>query len=178
MECHTSQVQFRTREQEITSIATPIAFMIWSKILVLSTSNDLHCTRHLYIRQAATGMPPEKPRSWEMHFKRRSWYSYTHIEQCYRKNSENEYRAFIVFFDELCINCLPAASPFEICAAFLQLQTPRDYLWYDPEWNKIWLSTLLVLPQVLKLYLCQTTSSSYRGHHLSIMHSPILWSSL
>lgn len=51
--------------------------MIQSKMLVLSTSKDLQWRRHLYIRQAATGLPPEKPRSCEVHFIKRSWFSCT-----------------------------------------------------------------------------------------------------
>lgn len=51
--------------------------MIRSKTLVLSTSNDLQWRRHLYMTQAAIGLPPENPKSWDMHLIRSSWFSCT-----------------------------------------------------------------------------------------------------
>lgn len=56
--------------------------MVWmmrSKTLVLSTSKDLQWRRHLYIRHAAIGFPPENPRSCEIHLMSNSWFSYQHI---------------------------------------------------------------------------------------------------
>lgn len=49
--------------------------MIRSKTLVRSTSNDLHCKRHLYMMQAAIGLFPAKPRCWEIHRMSNSWFS-------------------------------------------------------------------------------------------------------
>ena len=70
------QVPFQLKQKlSHTSSAEPTVWMIRSKILVLSTSKDRHWRRHLYIRQAETGLPLEKPRSCEIHFISRSWFS-------------------------------------------------------------------------------------------------------
>lgn len=58
-----------------TSIAFPIVWMIRSKTLVRSTSNDLHCRRHLYMIQAAIGRFPAKPKCCAIHRMSNSWFS-------------------------------------------------------------------------------------------------------
>lgn len=63
--------------QEFTSMAEAIVWIIRSNTLVLSTSNDLQWRRHLYMTQAAIGLPPENPKSCVIHLIRRSWFSCT-----------------------------------------------------------------------------------------------------
>lgn len=50
-----------------TSISWSMVWIIRSKMLVFSASNDFHCLRHLYMKQAATGRPFEGSRRWAIH---------------------------------------------------------------------------------------------------------------
>lgn len=58
-----------------TSMDRPMAWIMRSKMVVFSASNDRHFLRHLYMMQAAMGLPLGNPIRCAMHRFTRSWHS-------------------------------------------------------------------------------------------------------
>lgn len=83
-----------------TSMALPMVWIILSKMLVRSTSNDLHCKRHLYMMQAAIGLFPAKPRCCAMHRMSSSWFSccFSFSDFCGLSSNSDS----LWFIEELC----------------------------------------------------------------------------
>lgn len=133
----TWMVQHYQSNKLSTSMAEAMVCIIRSKTLVLSTSKDLQWSRHLYMRQAAIGLPPEKPKSCEMHLISKSWFSCKKDKIVQKIFLNLTVTLWLTSISDLVIlwgkqaDHAPAAFHLETSVVSPQMQAPLDLLQQD-----------------------------------------------